>query len=390
MVMTMKRLLCFIIASILLLSTSLCVYADDSYVVKAESVQTEQGETITVPLKLSGNKGLMGFRITIKYPDNQLVLTDVSSGSLTEDGLFNTTITSYEALKGSFDILWSSNKETKEDGTLFLMTYRVKETADDGEYSISVNYSQEDTFNEKYEDVKLSCKQIKVYVGEIVTTTVNQEQSTNTKTNDNDKNKVSDDYLISSVEQIVKSFGTNDINSLNAEHQKTVVEYVNNRVDSYGGGKKYSNFNELKADYLEAVRIEAVRKVIESADPETIVSVSNEVLNEYKAKSFSELPDDKKREAVDKTLQKLADNGADEEGFKHIDSYEDAAKAIDETVKTAKEENNSSIILSEDEKPSNEKTKAIVVIIVIAVLVLALIISLIFIIKRRVKNEKAE
>lgn len=387
----MKRLIA-VMMSFAVMVVSVCsftiAYADDSYVVKADDIYAKQGETVTVPLKLSGNKGLMGFKISIKYPDNQLVLTDVSSGSLTADGLFNTTVTSYEAVKGSFDVLWSSNTEIKEDGTLAILTFSIKPTADNGEYNISVTFSQEDTFNEKFEDVKLNCKPIKVIVSNEETSKVAEETTAAAK-KDN-KEKVSNDYLVASVEQIVQSFGTSDIDNLTEEQQKAAMEYVNNRIVSYGDGKKYSDFNELKADYIEAVRIEAVRKLIESADPQAIVNASDEVLSEYGVSSFSELPDDKKQEAVDKAFQKLAESGADEEGFKHIDSYDDAAAALDDAVKNARGEKDKTVTPSETEKPSNEKIEAIAIIAVIVALIFILIVSVILIKKRRQKNEKAE
>ena len=130
----MKR--SFLIVFLILLFTSLIntftAYAKEDYLVYSDKISAQQGETVTVPLKISGNKGLMGFRITVKYPDSVMKLTDVSSGSLTNDGLFNTTVTSYEGLKGEFDILWSDSKEVEEDGTLAVLTYQIKPTADNG------------------------------------------------------------------------------------------------------------------------------------------------------------------------------------------------------------------------------------------------------------------
>ncbi len=364
-------------------------YADDGYVVKSDDIIAQQGEAVTVPLNLSGNNGLMGFKLTVEYPDGQLRLTNVSSGSLTADGLFNTTVTSYEAVKGSFDILWSNNAEVKGDGTLAVLTFSIKPTADNGEYNISVTYSQEDTFNEAFEDVRLNCKPIKVTVSDEITSKVT-EKATAAKTDNENENKVSGDYLIASVEQIVQSFGTNDINSLTEEQQKTAMEYVNNRVDSYGGGKQYSDFDDLKEDYAEAVKTETVRKLFESADTEAIITTADEVLAEYGAKSFSELPDDKKQEAVEKALKMLAESGADEEGFQHIDSYDVAAVALDEAVKSARGEENITLTTSESGNSSKKKIEAIAIIAVLTALIFILILSVVLIIRRRKRNEKAE
>lgn len=360
-------------------------YADDNYIVKADDIIVNQGETITVPLKLTGNNGLMGFRLSVKYPDNQLILTDVSSGSITAEGLFNTTITDYYSVKGGFDVVWSQNTEIKEDGTLFIMTYKVKETAMDGEYNISVTYSSEDTFDEKFEDVKFNCSPIKVYIGD-VTVPDTQQKETTTKVIEEDGNnkQVSDDYLISSVEQMIQSLGENDIESLTEEQQNTVVEYVNNRIDSYGGGKKYSSFDELKQDYIEATKNEAARKIVESTDPEVIIKVADEVLKEYGGNSFSEIPTDKKQVAVDKMLQKLADQGADEEGFKYITSIDDAAEALDKAVDSAREEKDKTVT-PKKEKVAKGDRKSVIITIVCLVGLASVI--LIFILIKKEKHK---
>lgn len=392
----MKRLLCFFVVIILLLSIGFNSYADDSYIVHSDHVYAKQGETVTVPLKLSENKGLMGFRITIKYPNNQLELKDVSSGSVTFDGLFNTTITDYYSVKGTFDVVWSDNAEVKDDGTLFIMTYKVKESADDGEYNISVTYSQDDTFNEKFEDVKLSCSPAKVYIGDVIIPDTVQEDITNPETTSKkdtggkqDGVSVSDDYLIASVEQIMQSFGADNMDTLTEEQQEAVLDYVNNRIDSYSGGKKYESFDELRQDYLDATKNEAARKVVESTDPDAIMKAADEVLKEYGVNSFSEIPADKKQEAVDNMLQKLADEGSDEKGFNHLASVDDAAEALDSVVKTAREEKDKTVGPSEEKDIKNKESGKLVIIILACIVGLAVIIfGIIIVKKRRKKNEK--
>lgn len=390
----MKKILVSVIVFIITLSFCTSVFADEKVTVGSEDINTKQGETFFVPIEINGNSGIMGFRISVKYPDNQLILTDVSSGSITADGLFNTTITDYYSVKGSFDVVWSQNTEIKDDGTLFIMTYKVKETAMDGEYNISVTYSSEDTFDEKFEDVKLNCSPIKVYIGDVtVPAPDNQQKETTTNVFEKDEGnqQVSDDYLISSVEQIIQSFEKNDIESLTEEQQQnTVIEYVNNRIDSYGGGKKYSSFDELKQDYIEATKNEASRKIVESTDPDAIVKISDEVLKEYGVNSFSELSADKKQEAVDKMLQKLANEGADEEGFNHFTSVDDAAETLDNAVKTAREEKDKTVSPTDDKnaKDGRKSTKTTVIIVVTCIVAFALILSVLLFMKRRKMNEK--
>ena len=381
----MKRLLCFLLVVVLFMSIGFHAFADDTYVVSADAIKTKQGAVITVPLKLTGNKGLMGFRISIKYPNNQLVLTDVSSGSITRDGLFNSTITDYYSVKGKFDVVWSESKEVKDDGTLFIMTYQVKETAEDGEYNISVTYSQDDTFNEDFKDVKMSCSPVKVYIGDVQQPTTKSEQTTEKQsTPANDKDSVSDDYLISSLNQVIDSFGKNDVNSLTEKQQETAVEYVNNRIESYGGGKRYESFEELRQDYVEATINEASRKITESTDPDVIISAAEEVLKEYGVDSFSQIPAEKKQEAAEKMLEKLAEAGADESGMQHIGSVDDVAEALDKAVDTAKVDSKEAFdVTPEGLKKSRTKRTVIIISISIVVAIVAAAISIIVIKRKR-------
>ena len=384
--MKVSKIIISLFSAVIILSSSFIAFADDGYIVSSPDIAAKQEESITIPINLSQNKGLMGFRITVRYPEDKLKLTNVSSGSLTADGLFNTTVSSYEALKGEFDILWSDSKETKSDGTLAVMTYSIKSTADNGKCSIELSYSQDDTFNEKLEDVKLKCSPIKVTVGEEEQTAEPETEAT-TKSNNDTSQIVSDDYLVSSVNEITNSFGKSDIEQLDKNEQKTALEYVNNRVESFGGGKKYSDFEELKTDYSKALKNEAVRKVLESTDDERIAAAKNEVLKEYGVSSFKEIPKEKKKEANEKMLQKLKDSGADLSGFENINDEETVAEKLDDIVSQSEKRNNKAIDVTADK---NSSKKAEIVIAVIAVSVAAIAIIGLVILKRRQKNEKAE
>lgn len=382
-----------LLLSLILMINSLCIFADSNYTVSSDSVITKQGETVTVPLKLTGNKGIMGFRISVKYPDNQLVLKDVSSGSITKDGLFNSTITDYYSVKGNFDVLWSTTQNVKDDGTLFIMTFKVKETATDGEYNISVTYSQEDTFDENFNDVKLECSPVKIFVGDVATSKPAEESTKASESGEKNSSggKVADDYLIASVEQILQSFDTNDISSLSDEQKQTVLDYVNNRIDSYGGGEKYNDFSDLENDYNNALVNEAAKKLNESTDNQVIIDKAQEILKEYSASTFSEIPAEKKQEAVSKMLQALADSGSDGSGFSKIPTFEQAAEALDKAVESAKADNESSAEASNAKTTgTNGKTSVGMTILLTAAAVFAaalIIAIIIFARKRRKGNE---
>lgn len=185
-------------------------FAMSEYNVFSENIKSSPGKSITVPVRLKNNKGIMGFKISVEYPDEQLKPKDISSGSLTTEGLFNTSIFDYNSVKGEFDVVWSHTKNIKADGTLFLLTFLVSDLADYGEYQIKLGYSTEDTFNEKWESVKLNCSSVKVKISDSASVTEPQKENS-VMPNDNTEG-VSDDYLISSAKAVPGSFDCVDVN----------------------------------------------------------------------------------------------------------------------------------------------------------------------------------
>lgn len=124
--------------------------------VYADGVEVGSGSEIAIPVKVWGNTGIMGFRVTVKYDPDALSMTNVSSGQLTSEGLFNNSM---GQKKRSFDVLWSGSEPMQGDGVLFTLYAKAKD-AFAGTTKIKLSYQQVDTFNEEFEDVRLVCKDI--------------------------------------------------------------------------------------------------------------------------------------------------------------------------------------------------------------------------------------
>lgn len=375
------------------LGNQLISFAADEYIVSSDNITAKQGETITVPVTLTNNNGIMGFRITVRYPSSQLELTNISSGSITKDGLFNTTVTDYASVKGSFDVLWSSSNQVKDNGTIVMLSFKIKNIASNGDYSISFSYSQEDTFNEAFKDVKLKCAPVTVTVNDgsipIETTEITtvEDENNNIQTTDV-RIDVSDDYLIDSVKSVLISFGVNDIDSLTENQQNTLLEFVNNRIESFSpNAKKFDSFAELKSAYINAINNQAVDNVIQSTDGQVIIDVAREILKKNNADSFSKISKDKKKAAVDEAIGKLTENGADTSAFSNFNSYDNAAEALDEAVKKAEEQEQQSITGEQtentDKNENNPSHKNAIIIAVASVSATLALLVLILIIRRR-------
>lgn len=156
---TMKKLLAFLLCAVVLCTTTVC--ASGGTRVFAPAVEAQPGQKVEIPIRIEGNVGIMGFRITVQYPES-LTSPEVARGEVLSTGSLNDSIT--DAAKESFDVVWVNTEDIRSDGTLFVIRFDVPDEMQEGEYDISLSYSQKDTFNERYEDVVLSCENTTVAV----------------------------------------------------------------------------------------------------------------------------------------------------------------------------------------------------------------------------------
>lgn len=333
----LKKVLMALMAFVLLLSNCLTVLAVEKPTVYSDEVYAALKESFTVPIKLKNNAGLMGFKITVKYPEAQIALKDISSGSLTKKGMFNTTVTDYYSVKGSFDVIWSDTQNVSEDGTLFMLTFETLGYADYGKYKIDLTYSADDTFNEKWKAVQLDCQSITVNILDSKSASKKNEVKTTLPSNNSGK-PVSDDYLISSVKAMLESYQIVDISDVSDDAQKdSFLKFVNSRNLAYSkDAVQFRSFDELREAYIKALKNSATKNVLESVDGEKVISISDKILKEYGVGSFSELSDDKKEAAVESALSSIAGESGDTRDFAKILDNDTAADVLDGIVNGAK------------------------------------------------------
>ena len=342
----MKKLLSVLLAGLFIFVLNTSAFAAGNAVVFSDEINTTLKEEFVVPVKIKNNSGLMGFKITVNYPDSQISLKNVSSGSLTGSGLFNTSVTDYYSVKGSFDVLWSDTQNVNGDGTLFMITFETLGYADYGTYKIDLTFSRDDTFDEKWKDVQLVCNPITVNILDSKSASKkNEVNKPKPAASSNTGEKVSDDYLISSVQSILKSYDITDISEVSDETQKNnIVKFVNSRNLAYSKDAiQYKSFDELKEAYTKALTNSAVKNVLESVDGEKVLSISDSILKNYGVGSFSELPDEKKKEAVGNALESIVGEGGDTRDFAMISDNDTAADVLDGIVNEALSEKENSI-----------------------------------------------
>ena len=176
-----KRIALFQVAVLLILSVSTnqnSVRAAENAKIYAEDATGAQGEEIQIPVKISGNTGIMGFQISVNYDENYLTPVSTLCGDVLS-GVFDDNIS--VSKDSFFDVLWSGTENSNKDGILFYLKFRIKETAPKGTTKIGLTYSQEDTFDEAYKDVVLDCSDINFTIdGEPLTTLEPTAVPTNT------------------------------------------------------------------------------------------------------------------------------------------------------------------------------------------------------------------
>ena len=111
-------------------------------------------DTLQVPVYISGNKGLMGFTITVDYEKTAFELISVENGSV-----LNGCSVDYNAETGKAKITMYRTDNTKANGELFKLKFRMLHPLT-SESEIIIDYIQDDTFDENWNDVVLECRNI--------------------------------------------------------------------------------------------------------------------------------------------------------------------------------------------------------------------------------------
>ncbi len=138
----------------MLLSINTSFYADTvSYIIAEDVTVNENTKEIEIPVSISENQGIMGFMILVSYDSNILKPVSVERGSALGAGLLNDSIGASQ--DGLMKIMWTGSENMYTDGLLFKLKFKLL-SKDFKSTQISFDYSKPDTFNEQYDDVKLS------------------------------------------------------------------------------------------------------------------------------------------------------------------------------------------------------------------------------------------
>lgn len=290
----MKKIIIFFFTVILLLNFSICALANGKSIVSADDVSISEG-TALVPVSISENSGIMGFKISLKYPSDLIEIVSVTRGAVTSEGNFNTDI---GMRSGYINILWNNTQDVKANGTLFTLAVKEKTEINDT-IEINVSYSQPDTFNENWEDVVLDCKNI------IVLSNVKESTTQNETTSSGNNNVPDDTQIINAVKITLEKYNLKNLSDV-TDTQQFILDY-NKAVQTLSGSDKFcvSDFGELVIVYETAYKNYFISYVEENLDINEIKNIIDESFAPFGVSNINDLEETEKIKFVETVENKL-------------------------------------------------------------------------------------
>lgn len=224
-------------------------------------------EMVSVPLSIRDNPGLMGFKLIVKYDGGVLQPQTVTRGTVTQSGMMNDSIGTSQ--DGTLLIVWSDTDAVKADGTLAVLTFKASKQTDT---TLTVSYSQPDTFDGGFNDVTLDCKPVEIRFG-------SEETGTMSVTKQPDHRDI-----IAAVESV---------------EDKTDVSAVNEAIARLTGAEDlYSTPEEVRSAYSAAVADNFVETALLAVDGEKIDTAIQTALQEVGAETVDAVPAEKQTEFI--------------------------------------------------------------------------------------------
>lgn len=368
----MKKFISLVIFMVLLIQCIIVAFAAQTATVSADKISITETEATLIPVKIDGNNGIMGFKITVEYPVDKIQIKSVSRGEITAKGNFNTNLGIND---GRFDILWNHTEDISGDGTLFVISAQAKnEITKDTE--IKLSFSQPDTFNEAWEDIGLDCKNIVISAKYIETTTketTTQNNESTTKT----PSPIDSSQVIDAVKTTLEQNGYNNLSEVTDKDK--FVENFNKNLEILTGTSEHnvSDFESLVNLYNSAYEGNFITDVTNNIDKSDIQNAINDALKSVGASSIEEIKDKNKAEFVKKVEENLKEYTTEISDISEELETDNGIDIIDKLYKSTSDNNTQNYT---NEEISNNH---IVIIVLVIVILIAIIILCVVIIKKK-------
>lgn len=165
--MRIKRLLSVMLSLCLLISVLVIptsVSATGGANIKSDTdLSANAGSSISIPVCIENNPGVMGYVLKFKYDNTVLSPTTVTQGEVLTGGNFNDDIEGSTSTENSFKVMWNNSENVSENGILFYLNFDVDSKAT-GSTTIEVGYDDDDTYNENFAKVEFNCSDIDIAI----------------------------------------------------------------------------------------------------------------------------------------------------------------------------------------------------------------------------------
>lgn len=348
----MKKFISFLIALAILFQCGIVCFAKGNPVIYADSISLNVNELQLIPVSIKDNTGIMGFKITVKYPSEYIEINSVTRGSVTSSGNFNSNV---GLKKGTIDIIWNEVSDVKDNGTLFVLSAKLKKEMTDN-ITIGLSFSQEDTFNENFDDVKLECKNI-----EISARSDNFQTEKQTDDNKSDSVTVSDSQITDAVRITLEQ--NEEKNLADVTDTQGFVDSFNKNLEAITGTSEHkaADFETLKNMYYKAYESEFISAAANNISTDIIHSAVDTALDSIGTKSIADTDESNKDEFVKQVEENLKEYSGEIPNISSDLETDDAFDIIEKLYNCANEE---------QESEDNNSGKGIIIIAVISVLIL--------------------
>ena len=152
------------------------VPTDNAPTFVVSNATSKVGKTFTVEVSLKNNPGITSLRLEAGYDSSVLELIGVEGKDFASPSFGPTT-------KNPIIINWEDvlNPNNTTDGTVAVLTFKVKETAYEGDTKISITYDPEDVYDENYDNVSFAVEEGTITIIEYLSGDVNSDGVVNNK-----------------------------------------------------------------------------------------------------------------------------------------------------------------------------------------------------------------
>lgn len=178
----MRSLLSLFLSVVLLLCSALPVMAAESNsstpLFRITSANVLAGENFDLDLTISNNPGITALQVSIEFDTSSIEMTGIE-----HKGLFSNPSTCSNTFNSPFKVSWysqNSNNET-ENGVLATLHFHALDTAQNGDYPITVSYDEDNVFNSSFDNVYFSTENATVTVRDCLYGDVNRDGKINMK-----------------------------------------------------------------------------------------------------------------------------------------------------------------------------------------------------------------